>query len=39
MHLLGPAIWTPIGVEGITQTMMYGDGYGALQRSMRMSTN
>lgn len=28
MHLLGPAIWTPIGVEGITQTMMYGDGYG-----------
>jgi len=28
MHLLGPAMWTPIGVEGITQTMMYGDGYG-----------
>lgn len=28
MHLLGPAIWTPIGVEGITQTMMFGDGYG-----------
>jgi len=28
MHLLGPAIWTPIGVEGLTQTMMYGDGYG-----------
>src|SRR5207237_4710476 len=28
MHLLGPALWTPIGVEGITQTMMYGDGYG-----------
>ena len=24
----GPAIWTPIGVEGITQTMMFGDGYG-----------
>ena len=23
-----PDIWTPIGVEGITQTMMYGDGYG-----------
>jgi len=28
MHLLGPSIWTPIGVEGITQTMMFGDGYG-----------
>jgi amidase len=28
MHLLGPAIWTPIGVEGIAQTMMLGDGYG-----------
>jgi amidase len=27
MHLRGPAMWTPIGVEGITQTMMYGDGY------------
>jgi amidase len=28
MHLLGPAIWLPIGVEGITQTMMFGDGFG-----------
>ena len=28
MHLVGPAIWTPIGVEGIAQTMMLGDGYG-----------
>jgi amidase len=28
MHLAGPAIWTPIGIEGLTQTMMYGDGYG-----------
>ena len=27
-HLLGPVLWTPIGVEGITQTMMFGDGYG-----------
>ncbi|MCG8352720.1 MAG: amidase [Chloroflexales bacterium] len=27
-HLLGPALWTPIGAEGITQTMMFGDGYG-----------
>jgi amidase len=28
MHLAGLALWTPIGVEGLTQTMMYGDGYG-----------
>ena len=28
MHALGAAIWTPIGVEGLTQTMMWGDGYG-----------
>jgi amidase len=28
MHLVAPAIWMPIGVEGLTQTMMYGDGYG-----------
>ena len=28
MHSLGTAIWTPIGIEGLTQTMMYGDGYG-----------
>jgi amidase len=28
MHLAGAAIWTPIGIEGLTQTMMYGDGFG-----------
>lgn len=28
MHNLGLALWMPIGVEGLTQTMMYGDGYG-----------
>jgi amidase len=28
LHLAGPALWTPIGVEGLTQTMMHGDGYG-----------
>jgi amidase len=37
MHLLGPAIWMPIGTEGMTQTMMYGDGYG-LSRSDLYST-
>ncbi len=28
LHLAAMAIWMPIGVEGLTQTMMYGDGYG-----------
>ena len=28
LHLLGPAMWMPIGIEGLTQTMMHGDGYG-----------
>ncbi len=28
MHLDGPAIWTPIGTEGATQNMMFGDAYG-----------
>ncbi|MFQ5956061.1 MAG: amidase [Kiloniellales bacterium] len=28
MHLVGPAISTPIAIEGIAQTMMWGDGYG-----------
>ncbi len=32
MHLQGPALWVPIGIEGLTQTMMWGDGYG-LSRS------
>ena len=27
-HMAGNALWTPIGVEGLTQTMMFGDGYG-----------
>lgn len=28
MHMDGPAIWGPIGTEGATQAMMFGDGYG-----------
>lgn len=28
MHLSGFPIWTPVAIEGMTQTMMYGDGYG-----------
>ena len=27
-HLLGGPLWLPIGIEGLTQTMMWGDGYG-----------
>ncbi len=27
-HSLGGPLWLPIGVEGLTQTMMWGDGYG-----------
>ncbi|WP_089937950.1 amidase [Candidatus Entotheonella palauensis] len=27
-HLSGGALWLPIGLEGLTQTMMWGDGYG-----------
>src|SRR5271155_5696 len=38
MHLAGAAIWTPIGIEGLTQTMMYGDGYG-LSRDDLYSTS
>jgi amidase len=27
-HTAGSSLWLPIGVEGLTQTMMWGDGYG-----------
>jgi amidase len=29
MQLTAPAIWTPIVVDGLTQTLLYGDGFGA----------
>ena len=38
MHMIAPAVWTPIGAEGIAQTMMFGDGYG-LSRSDLYSTS
>src|SRR5258708_3308957 len=38
MHIMGPAIWTPIGAEGIAQTMMFSDGY-VLSRSDLYSTS
>lgn len=38
MHLTAAAVWMPIGIEGMTQTMMYGDGYG-LSRADLYSTS
>jgi amidase len=38
MHLVAPAIWVPIGTEGLTATMMFGDGYG-LSRSDLYATS
>ncbi len=37
-HLIGPALWTPIGVEGITQTMMGGDGYGVSRQDLYVTS-
>lgn len=34
MHLLGGALWAPIGLEGLTQTMMLGDGYGVSRNDL-----
>jgi amidase len=38
MHLMGGAIWTPIGMEGITQTMMFGDGYGLSRQDLYVTS-
>ncbi len=38
MHFAANAVWMPIGTEGMTQTMMYGDGYG-VSRSDLYSTS
>jgi len=37
-HLLGPAVWTPIGTEGIAQTMMGGDGYGLSRQDLYVTS-
>ncbi|QDL91042.1 amidase [Paroceanicella profunda] len=34
MHLFGAALWAPIGLEGLTQTMMLGDGYGVSRQDL-----
>lgn len=37
-HLIGPAVWTPIGTEGIAQTMMFGDGYGLSRQDLYVTS-
>ncbi len=37
-HLMGPAVWTPIGAEGIAQTMMFGDGFGVSRRELYVTS-
>lgn len=38
LHLMGPAIWTPIGLQGLTQTMMLGDGYGTSRADLYVTS-
>lgn len=38
MHSIGAAIWTPIGVEGLTGTMMWGDGYGHSRQDLYVTS-
>jgi len=38
MHLQGAAIWTPIGLQGLTQTMMLGDGYGTSRQDLYVTS-
>jgi amidase len=38
MHLTGAALWVPIGVEGLTQTMMHGDGYGVSRSDLYVTS-
>jgi amidase len=37
-HLLAPAIFVPIGAEGLTQTMMHGDGYGVSRSDLYVTS-
>jgi len=37
-HLLGAALWTPIGAEGLTETMMFGAGYGCSRRDLYVTS-
>src|SRR6266404_4997926 len=37
-HLLAGALWLPIGVEGLTQTMIWGDGYGLSRQDLYVTS-
>ena len=37
-HLLAGAIFTPIAFEGLTQTMMWGDGYGVSRPDLHVTS-
>jgi len=37
-HLQAGALWVPIGVEGLTQTMMWGDGYGLSRQDLYVTS-
>lgn len=37
-HLVAPAVWTPIGIEGIAQTMIFGDGYGQSRQDLYVTS-
>src|SRR5713226_5501016 len=38
MHLAAGALWMPIGTEGLTQTMMWGDGYGVSRSDLYVTS-
>ncbi len=38
MHLIGPAIWTPIALEGLQWQMMLGNGYGMNWKGLYSTT-
>jgi amidase len=38
MHLMGPAIWTPIALEGLQWQMMLGNGYGMNYKGLYSTT-
>ena len=38
MHSIGKAIWTPIGLEGLTALMMLGNGYGTNHRGLYVTS-
>ena len=38
MHAIGKAIWTPIGLEGLTALMMLGNAYGTNHRGLYVTS-